>query len=175
MNDELKRTLNEILRDDERVLWEGMPAQGIRLNPEDAFMIPFSLVWCGFAIFWELSTFAMGAPTFFSLWGIPFVAAGLYFVFGRFLHAAWKAKHTGYAVTSQRVVFIERSGVTSIPVDRIPSLEIRNHRSGLGTIYFEPQSYYRRNGKRYANSRKAFLHIANPSEVYRLIDSLMNS
>jgi len=175
LNDELKRTLNEILRGGERVLWEGMPAQGIHLNPEDGITIPFSLVWCGFAIFWEISTFSMGAPTFFSLWGIPFVLVGLYLVFGRFLHAARKAKHTGYAVTNQRVVIIERGGVTSIPVDRIPSLEIRTHRNGSGTIYFEPQSYYRRNGKRYANSRKAFLHIENAGEVYRLIDSLMNS
>ena len=175
MNDDLKRTLNSVLRDNERLLWEGMPAPGIHLSAEDAFLIPFSLLWCGFAVFWELSTFAMGAPTFFSLFGLPFVAVGLYLVFGRFLHAAWKAKHTGYAVTDQRIIIIERSGVTTLPVDRIPSLELRSHRNGLGTIYLESQSYYRRNGNRCAAPRKAFLHIENPHEVYRLIDSLMNS
>lgn len=175
MTDELRRTLNEILRDNERVLWEGMPAQGIRLNSEDVFLIPFSLLWCGFAIFWETMVLSSGAPAFFAVWGIPFICAGLYFVFGRFLHAAWMAKHTGYALTDQRIIIIERKSVTTLPIKQIPSLEIRNHRSGLGTIFFEPRSYYRRNGRRYSTSRKAFQHIENANEVYRLIDSLMNS
>ena len=175
MNDALKRRLNEVLRDGERVLWEGMPVQGIHLSSEDAITIPFSLFFCGFALFWEFSTFSTGAPTFFSLWGIPFVCAGLYLLFGRFIHAAWKAKHTGYAVTNERIVIIERNGVTSIPIKALPSLELRRHRNDLGTIYFESQSYYRRNGNRYAAPRKAFVNIENPGEVYRLIDSLMNT
>jgi hypothetical protein len=75
-----------VLEPGERVLWSGRPAPGLTFRPADGFLIPFSLLWCGFAIFWEASVLRIpGAPFFFPLFGAVFVAAGLYFVFGRFL------------------------------------------------------------------------------------------
>ncbi len=35
----------------ERVVWEGQPAGGLLLSSRDTFLIPFSLFWCGFAVF----------------------------------------------------------------------------------------------------------------------------
>ena len=54
----------------ERLLWSGRLETGLRLRPADAFMIPFSLLWGGFAFFWEYgvvhisSTGKTGAPAF---------------------------------------------------------------------------------------------------------------
>ena len=67
------------------MLWSGRPGQGIVFTGRDVFLVPFSLVWCGFAIFWETSVSRTQAPGFFLVWGAMFVTLGLYFVAGRFL------------------------------------------------------------------------------------------
>lgn len=110
---------NQLSRD-EKILWSGQPKQGIVIRGADMFMIPFSLMWGGFAIFWELSVLRSDAPTFFTLWGIPFVLVGLYLIIGRFFFEAKQRANTFYAVTNERVLIV--SGVLS---RRIKSLNLR--------------------------------------------------
>src|ERR1700728_3149818 len=74
----------------ERLLWQGRPRAGIRLRGSDVFLIPFSLLWAGFIVFWEtmaLFKVPKNNPVgwLFPLFGVPFVLAGFYIVFGRFL------------------------------------------------------------------------------------------
>src|SRR4051812_28305000 len=89
----------------ERIIWSGQPQQGLLLTARDIFLIPFSLMWCGFAIFWTVmatgasKSDANPAGGFFILWGLMFVTIGLYFVFGRFIVDAWVRRGLHYAVT----------------------------------------------------------------------------
>ena len=67
----------------EKILWFGAPAQGLLFTGRDWLLVPFSLLWCGFTIFWE--SLVLAGPVFIRLWGAAFVLFGLYLVVGRFL------------------------------------------------------------------------------------------
>lgn len=103
-NDFIEPEVTRELNAGERLLWTGRPRGGIRLQAADLFLIPFSLLWCGFAVFWEYRVVSQGAPFFFILWGIPFVCIGLFFVFGRFIADAKHREKTWYALTSERAI-----------------------------------------------------------------------
>ena len=84
----------------ESIVWAGQPNTHVIFHRADVYMIPFSLLWGGFAIFWEAGVSGFwgfgqhsGGPWLFGmLWGVPFVLVGQYFIWGRFIYAAWKKK-----------------------------------------------------------------------------------
>jgi hypothetical protein len=103
------------------------------------YLIPFSLVWGVFAIFWEATAITSGAPIFFKLWGIPFVLAGLYLIFGRILVARREAANTFYAISDSRVLIQSgafRRTFTELDLRDLPAsqLEERSDRSGTITL-----------------------------------------
>lgn len=123
----------------ERLVWTGQPAPGMRLRSSDLFLIPFSILWGGFAIFWESMAFTSGAPLIFRLWGVPFVLVGLYLMVGRFFHEAWLRARTYYALTSERVLIVKGGfgrTVTSLRLETITDLSLQESSSGMGTISF---------------------------------------
>lgn len=129
----------KMLAPDEELLWTGVPGRGIVFGMFDIYMIPFSLLWCGFAIFWEITAITMGAPFFFALFGLPFVAAGLYLVFGRFIADIRRRKNTIYALTNKRI-FI-RSGKNAqtfktIELKTISEVVLKLKANGTGSLYF---------------------------------------
>ncbi|MFF4877127.1 hypothetical protein [Micromonospora sp. NPDC000668] len=96
----------------ERILWEGRPLRHRLFWAPDVLLIPVSLLWFGYAVFWEASVLAARVagdrppPVFIVLWGIPFVLVGLYMVVGRFVVRAVASRRTRYMLTGLRVVAI---------------------------------------------------------------------
>ena len=130
----------------ESILWKGKPGKGHLLTPQDAFMIPFSIFWFGFAVFWEVGVLTSGAPFFFGIWGIPFILIGLYMLFGRFLHTAYLRKHTAYVITNKKIIRKKGKRVDMLGAGNMPSTHITTFADGSGNIRFgEYNMYYRRN------------------------------
>ena len=135
------------LRGGERMLWQGRPDVRAYTFASSWLLIPFSVLWAGFAFFWEASVLASGAPGFFALWGIPFVLMGLYILFGRFIVARLEAQKTTYAVTDLRVLIRTgafRSRLTELDLTNLPPIELSSARFGTGTITFGPSMPYAR-------------------------------
>jgi hypothetical protein len=101
--------IREQLGQDEQLLWSAQPGGGIAFRAEDFFLVPFSLLWAGFAIFWEWGVANSGAPLFFRLFGVPFVAIGIYITIGRFAYDAWLRSRTYYGLTNERAIIVRRT------------------------------------------------------------------
>lgn len=133
--------VREQLGADEHLLWSGQPRMGLRLRPADVFMVPFSLLWGGFAIFWEWSVVKQGAPFFFMLWGIPFVLVGFYLIVGRFFWDAYRRSQTYYGVTNQRALIVTKglgAKVKSLQLRTLTDVTLTTSRDGSGSIQFGP-------------------------------------
>jgi hypothetical protein len=125
----------------ERVVWTGKPATGLRLSKRDIFLIPFSLLWCGFAVFWEWSVLKTPAPVFMAVWGGVFVLAGLFVTVGRFFLDAWIRGRLSYGLTNQRLL-IRRgrpgSEFTAVGPSRLAEARLSERADGSGTIRIGP-------------------------------------
>ena len=126
----------------ESLLWSGRPRQGVVFRGSDFFVIPFSLLWCGFAIFWVMGAYRSGAPAFFVLFGVPFVLAGLYFVFGRFIVDSLARRNTYYGVSNERVLIVSEfptSKTKSLGLSTLTDITFSSKPDQSGTISFGAQ------------------------------------
>ena len=120
-------------------MWRGAPRSDRWFYAGDALLVPFSVMWGGFTIFWEASAISDGAGPFFYLWGIPFVFVGLYIIVGRLLVRRRIRRQTQYVVTDRRVISLTptlRGGrrVTSVWFASYPPVERNVRANGEGTI-----------------------------------------
>jgi hypothetical protein len=164
------------------MLWTGRPAPGLALHASDAFAIPFSLVWCGFAIFWETNVVRIGAPIFFALFGGAFVVIGLYFVFGRFIGDAWLRGQKLYALTDRRILIVSgalRRQVRSLFLEGLAEINLSVRRDGKGTITFGRDSlpWWMQRGFYFTQmgNAAAFELIEAPQRVLALIRGAQRS
>ena len=169
----------------ERLLWSGQPRGGIRLRGQDLFLIPFSLVWGGFAIFWETMAVTATSRTHspvaavFPLFGAPFVIVGIYLIFGRFFVDAWMRARTYYGVTNERVIIMRglfSRQTKSLQLRTLTDVSLTERDDGSGRITFGP-TFYRSGfcpGGEWPAGRytpPAFDQIERAKEVYDIIRS----
>lgn len=156
----------------ETILWRGRPEKGNLLGPQDVIMIPFSIFWCGFAVFWFVTALTV-APFPFALFGIPFVCVGLYLTVGRFFHTSATRKQTAYVITDQKIIRKRGNRIDMLDAKTMPTIHVTARTDGTGTIRFgEPVYHYRRRGYHYQESLFSLDNIADVARVQRILHSI---
>ncbi len=172
----------------ESIAWAGQPQNSVVFHKDDILLIPVSLLWGGFAVFWEASVLGIWGTqahtpwTFGALFGIPFVLVGQYLIWGRFLYVAWLKRRTHYAVTNRRVVTVQdgwRRQTASAYLDSL-SVLIKEGGSGIGILRFDnPPPVWSRNNRGFrgwnglsVEGTPTFVDIEDVDYVYRIISDL---
>ncbi len=182
-------TVESELSDNEKLIWSGRPRQGIVFRSSDIFMVPFSLLWGGFAIFWEATAIWMIFKSLnsdkvlpfpaliFPLFGLPFVIIGLYLIFGRFIHDSKRREKTFYGVSDQRIIIVSgifSRNVKSLNLKTMTDISLTEKSDRSGTITFgrnNPFSWWY-GGMPWPGTPKAapsFEMIQSAKEVYEKI------
>lgn len=194
-NQDINQKLIEHLLRGENILWSGQPDPNIIFTVADSFLVPFSIIWGGFAFFWEslaLSRIPKNAPgdlvIIFPLFGLIFVVVGLYFIFGRFLYKRWKKQKTYYAVTNRRVISLSEvfgRQFQESEIKLICGISKRVRADGVGTLtfgrsqssFFSGYGFYVNTGLdifQFNSVNLVFCDIHDADDVYKLVMDIKN-
>lgn len=163
---EAQQQLAPYLEPGEKLLWTGRPRRGLVLRPTDKYTIPFTILWCGFAIA------ALRKLGFFSIFGLLFVGGGLYLAIGRFFADAWIRARTVYGLTDRRAII--RSGLltrrlSSTYLANLTDVVLSERFHGEGTIVLgRPLPSWVVNNS-FVSEPPSFEFILDAARVYQLI------
>ena len=170
---EAQQSIQRELHATERLLWSGLPVQGLRFQDGDVLVIPFVLLWCVVIALphyqhWQRN--GVGSDSLFDLlWG----AFGLTWLIGRYLYDGYRRARTYYGVTDQRVIIIEERlsrgrETTGIGLTRLWELSLKERADKSGTITFGPPNpVIRARGDN--TKRSPTFQIEDVRQVYDLI------
>ncbi len=183
--------MNQLIRSelltDETILWSGQPNKNKIFNLGDIYLIPFSIVWCGFICFWEY-TVLVSTAYFFALFGLLFVFVGLYLLIGRFIYKNYVRANTYYFITQKRILILKDANSRKLEaefISAIPCINKNVDSSGRGTIIFGNSSGHSGiyndsgldllgTGYRYGKTAPTFYDIEQGDEVYRIVNEIRN-
>lgn len=178
-----------LLEPGERILWQGHPDARVEWGEVVSFQSMFGIVFTAFAVFWISMAVSMGGhfedglSSIFPLFGVPFVAVGLYLVVGRLIHDAFRRRGTWYTLTD-RTAFIAvtlrgQRKLERYPISRDMKLVLED---GMpGTVWFAEKVTHNPGGWSGTGSNRSyrgpsttrepigFRRIEAPRKVYRLL------
>src|SRR5215469_16003976 len=125
----VREQLQPYLRPGEELLWCGAPDPSVLFTSGDLFIVPFSLLWLAFVASFETAAVSGNGGPFPVLWGIPFIAIGLYMVVGRFVVKRYRKTRTAYGVTTDRAIVVTGRSFADLPLQGQP-ISLRRSRNG---------------------------------------------
>jgi len=169
---------DDYLDPDEKLLWQGAPATGLKLTGKGIFLSLFGLFFLGFSVVWvtmaSMMQTGMAFDYIFPLFGLPFVLVGLWLVVGHWFFDAYKRKRARYALTTKRAI-IARSMINR----RMESYEITKNsplslvEGDLDTVNFAQKTTRSNNGPTVVDI--GFRYITGGREVYNLMQDVQKN
>jgi len=102
----------------------------------DLFLIPFGVLWCAFAFWWEYTVIREGA-WLFAVFGAVLVAGGVYVLVGRFFVESYRRSRACYGVTNRRVIIVCGQRVRALDLQSISEMSLAESKAGAaGAISF---------------------------------------
>lgn len=151
----------------EELLWCGAPERGTHVSGRGVYNTVFGLFFAIFAVFWTVTAMSMGGM--FGLFGIPFIFAGIYVIFGN----SFKKSSMIYGVTDKRIIIKSRRSTESIQFSSIRQLSRRDFSDGSADIYIDTGRVVHRNHG-YASDPIIMFAVPNAASVYAMISERIN-
>ena len=141
MLSDAEAAIRPLLHKGEQLAWSGKPRGGIRLDKADVVLVPLSLIWGGFALFWSSHVLSVERiPMLFAVLATLFLLLAAYVTVGRFFADWMRRAHTYYAITDRRVIIARgwlNRDVRALELFRLHDFSIDESRDGSGSIGFD--------------------------------------
>lgn len=160
----------------EHLAWCDQPVAELRARRALMFVL-MGAVWTTLSLSWML--FALIGGVWFSLFGAPFVLVGVLLLLQP-KFARRNARNSVFAITNERVVVIEATGVfgnvsvRSFLPGSLDVIERRDGRDGDGDLVFERREWVDSDGDRRVSEYGLF-GVRNVREVERMVRQLVAS
>ena len=160
-----------ILMPGEEILWQGRPDPSFQFGIKQVGAAAFGMVFAGFALFWMIMASMAGG--YFWTFGLIHFSVGVAMIFGAFLYAPWRRRHTWYTLTSRRAFIatdMPMAGrkLKSWPIDGDSPISYET--GDLMTIRFAKDFKQTKNGTR--EIPIGFERIEDGDTVYRMITDI---
>lgn len=120
----------------EYVLWRGHPEKGNTFTAASAIRALFSLGVLAFCLVWEITAFRQGNSVIMMVFGLPFIAVGLFMLWSSTLRGPYLRNKTFYVITNKKLMLKEGKNIRFCDGHRLPPMQVKEHRNGNATLSF---------------------------------------
>lgn len=166
---------DDILDQDEQILWQGRPDGTIVFSLPAVLTTLFGIFFAGFALFWMVMAAQGGG--FFWMFGLIHFSVGISIIFGAFLAKPFRHRYTWYTLTNKRAYI-----ATDLPFrgKRLKSYVIDDNSplsfeeaGRFATVHFATETYRVKNRTR--RRTIGFDRITDGHHVFRLMRDIKSS
>jgi hypothetical protein len=160
--------LRPYLKDDEQLLWQGVPDPEVRFSKVDAILLYLVVVYAtGPAVAWYFALTHRGSASLYVIVAAGF-ASWIYFV-GRFSYRRYSKPRTSYGITTTRVLIVGPMGSKEKLLQGQPVKVRRSRDSRHATVTIGANPRWQRNRPNKSKQELTFENVENPDVLLAVL------